>query len=698
MATQPIKFVFEGDTSDLEKALSQVSRKFEKTKKESKEVAKDVSIFGRKFDQQSEKIGKFMSVNAKAFGVIAAGLGTVVLGFAAVAKAADVALGVIQKVTDEALSMAEAGDEIAKAAKRVGTTAEELQVVRFALAEGGVAAEQADMAMLKLNLRLAQVAETGKGPAAEALKKLGLNARELQALPLDERMARVADAFADMESQGEKTAAAVALMEEGGLRLLSAFDGGGDAIRESAAAIREMGVISNQSAADSEALIDAIGRLQSDINSLRFDVLAPLIPVLTGVARGVTKIIDSLDRGEVSAFGEAMASSMITAVRAIASLGIAAEQALEALKPVMRVMIALVQFQAGEWVKAHENMEKALLQVFDPRSMSDISDRWHKWFDLIHGEILAAVAASKEGAKDIEDALGGLGRGRGDGGDGDLGPATPVADAAAAIEEELPGDAFELIVDVKIGQKRLTPEEWANLAIESFAPVGAAISEIASSLGDLFSQIASNISDSISASEEELQILDERIENARTVREKEALVRRKAAVKQEIEEQKKAAMAAFVAQKVAALSQAAIATALASITAFAQTGQPGAAIAAAIAGGISIAAIAAEPPPSLHVGGMVAQAAPDEINARLLRSEAVLSPQGVNAVGGEDGVRQLNRGGGVGQQIVSVLQVRSRTVDAMISDNLRTKQGPLVDALRAARPRALGRHNPFASS
>ena len=121
-------------------------------------------------------------------------------------------------------------------------------------------------------------------------------------------------------------------------------------------------------------------------------------------------------------------------------------------------------------------------------------------------------------------------------------------------------------------------------------------------------------------------------------------------------------------------------------------------ILAGVLGGIQIATIAAEPPPSFHSGGMVSTGAPDEITARLLRSEAVLSPQGVAAAGGEDGVRDLNRGSGGSQPVISVLQVRSRVVDAMISDNLRQKQGPLTDALRAARPRALGRHNPFASS
>jgi len=699
MATQPIKFVFEGDTSDLEKALSQVSRKFEQTKKESKELAKDVSIFGRKFDQQAEKIGKFMSVNAKAFGVIAAGLGTVVLGFAAVAKAADVALGVIQKVTQEAFAMAEAGDEVAKAAKRVGTTAEELQVVRFALAEGGVAAEMADMAMLKLNLRLAQVAETGKGPAAEALKKLGLNARELQHIPLDERMAKVADAFGDMESQGEKTAAAVSLMEEGGLKLLSAFDGGGDAIRESAAAIREMGVISNQSARDSEALIDAVGRLSADVSALRFDVLAPLIPVLTGVANGVTKIIDSFDRGEVRAFGQTMAEAMSTAVAAIAALGLTAEQTLEVLKPVMLAVVGVVQYQAGEVRKGHENMAKALRQVFDPSSMAEIKGRWHTWFETVNEEILAAVAASKEGAKEIEGALGALGRGRG--GDGGT-PTTPDGAAGGitlgagevSIEDDVIGGGVVSIVD--------DLQFMAEQAEEQLKKIDDTVGEVARNIADLFGSIGQNISESIRANEEEILRLHERFLSSRNGMEKVALQEEIRNLERKVAAEKEAAVAVFNMQKALGIAEAGIRTAVSVAAALAQPPGPPTTIPfgilAGVLGGAQIAAIAAEPPPSFHVGGMVAQAAPDEINARLLRSEAVLSPQGVRAAGGEDGVRQLNRGGGGGQQIVSVLQVRSRTVDAMISDNLRTKQGPLVDALRAARPRALGRHNPFASS
>ena len=697
MADKQIKFVFEGDTTDLEKALSSVSRGFEKTKKESKELAKDVSIFGRKFDQSADKIGKFMSVNAKAFGAIGVGVGVAIAGMVAVAKAAEVAIGVVKKITEETMAMAEAGDEVAKSAKRIGTSAEELQVVRFALAEGGVAAEQADMAMLKLNLRLAQVAETGKGPAAEALKKLGLNAKALQELPLDERMARLADAFDDLDSQGTKTAAAVSLMEEGGLRLLSAFEGGGDAIRASAEEIKSLGVISNESAAASEAQVDAIGQLHAALDGLKFQVLAPLIPVITGVANGLKKILSEMDDKEIAAFAKSVARSMDTAIQAFAGLGLAAEVTFLSMGPAIDALQTIMLLSVGDIKGAALNMKDAAVGAFNIKDEAAAAKkRWVGWSTVIRLEVAAAASAAEAGSNRIRKAFsggGGVGGGGGLSGPDAAGGGITLGGGVVSISDEVDFTGGVVSIEDDLDVMKEQAQEMAD----AFAPVGDAIDSIAGSLGDLFSQAASNIADSIAESQERIANLDDQIANATTARERKMLDGRKRLIEEEVKEQKKAALAMFVAQKVASLAQAAVATALAVITGFAQGGPP-LAIAAGIAGGIAIATIAAEPPPSFHSGGMVSTGAPDEITARLLRSEAVLSPQGVAAAGGEDGVRDLNRGSGGSQPIVSVLQVRSRVVDAMLSDNLRTKQGPLTDALRAARPRALGRHNPFASS
>lgn len=161
------------------------------------------------------------------------------------------------------------------------------------------------------------------------------------------------------------------------------------------------------------------------------------------------------------------------------------------------------------------------------------------------------------------------------------------------------------------------------------------------------------------------------------------------------EEEKRQALDAFYIAQAAALAQAAVSTALAVINAIANTPGPvwvqiAAGVAAGIAGGVAIAAIAAEQPPSFHSGGTLH----DEVTATLLESESVLSRTGTAAAGGEEGVRRLNRGDGMmGGPIVVVSKVNNRTTNVQVHEVLRTRSGPLWEALRASQSR-VGNHVP----
>lgn len=66
--------------------------------------------------------------------------------------------------------------------------------------------------------------------------------------------------------------------------------------------------------------------------------------------------------------------------------------------------------------------------------------------------------------------------------------------------------------------------------------------------------------------------------------------------------------------------------------------------------------IMAQQPPqsSFHMGGM----APDEMNARVLQGEAVLDRATVQRIGGEEGVQQLQQGGGMDTQVVVIQPFR----------------------------------------
>lgn len=115
---------------------------------------------------------------------------------------------------------------------------------------------------------------------------------------------------------------------------------------------------------------------------------------------------------------------------------------------------------------------------------------------------------------------------------------------------------------------------------------------------------------------------------------------------------KKAARDAFAVGKVVAMSSALVNTAIAVTNALATVPYPAAPIAAAaaaVSGGVQLAAIAAEKP-SFHRGGMVEEQARGEVSATLLPGESVLNRQATSALGA-GGVAALNNGGGGGGSV-----------------------------------------------
>ena len=115
-------------------------------------------------------------------------------------------------------------------------------------------------------------------------------------------------------------------------------------------------------------------------------------------------------------------------------------------------------------------------------------------------------------------------------------------------------------------------------------------------------------------------------------------------------QRKKIAMRAFRFEQAASLAQIAFNTAEAITKALAYPPiLRGAMIATIGATGMAQAAVVSgRQPPSMHTGGM----APDEMGARVLKGEAVLDRATVRAIGGEEGVKNLQQGNMQQQTIV----------------------------------------------
>lgn len=137
-----------------------------------------------------------------------------------------------------------------------------------------------------------------------------------------------------------------------------------------------------------------------------------------------------------------------------------------------------------------------------------------------------------------------------------------------------------------------------------------------------------------------------------------------------------AARKAFRAQQTAQISAATMAASVAVMQGYAQLGPVGGSIFAGAAAGLlaaQVAQIARQQPPVYDLGGMVPLPTQRSrhTTATLEAGEAVLTRQGVDAVGGPEGVAAANEGrGGSGAGPVSVaLTLRHRVLDALLVEH-----------------------------
>jgi hypothetical protein len=181
-------------------------------------------------------------------------------------------------------------DDIAKRARLLGV-AETSLVGLAAAAEdlAGVGGQQFDVAFTKLAQSIAEAAAEGKGPAHDAFKRLGLDAKELSGLKADEALLRIADAMQNVENHGERLDLAKAIGGRGGAELATMLAAGREEIERIADRAVELSQTEFINFDNIESANDSVGRLKmlwEGIVGVLASELAPLIEGITGDMTG----------------------------------------------------------------------------------------------------------------------------------------------------------------------------------------------------------------------------------------------------------------------------------------------------------------------------------------------------------------------------------------------------------------------------
>jgi hypothetical protein len=208
--------------------------------------------------------------------------GRSIAGLAKAAGAAGVLVaGALAAMTTQGLA---AVDAQTKLARSIDGSANSLRAVQIAAGYAGVSVGEANTAMQQLNRELERAKEEGS-PAADALKKLRLQANDLAGLDVDDRMALLADRI---NALGLSSGQASDILRDLGIRsrnMALLLIQGGDAIRSAREEVTAFGLELTKTQTDSiESANDAVARMGLVFEGLRNRLAVEVAPMLQTVA------------------------------------------------------------------------------------------------------------------------------------------------------------------------------------------------------------------------------------------------------------------------------------------------------------------------------------------------------------------------------------------------------------------------------
>ena len=255
--------------------------------------------------------GTFRKLN-QSLGLVRKALFNFKVGLTAVAGAAGI--GLLVKSSLQSI------DTLGKTAQKLGVTSQALQKLRYASNLAGVETRTVDMAVQRFTRRLSEAAN-GTGEAKDALKELGLNAKELAKQPLDKQMLKLADAFDNVQSSGDKVRLAFKLFDSEGVAFVNTLEGGSAALQQMFQDAEGLGFILSSSAIKGvEEANDAMMKLGTMFGGVRDQLVAALAPALRVIVDLMrNKLVKAIETaGGIKKFAKELAIGVINLVESIA--------------------------------------------------------------------------------------------------------------------------------------------------------------------------------------------------------------------------------------------------------------------------------------------------------------------------------------------------------------------------------------------
>ena len=267
-----------------------------------------------------------------------------------------------------------AAEKLDKLSIRLGVSTKALSEYKHVAEIGGVTFETLTMAWQRMTRRIAEAA-IGMGEAKGALKELGLNAEELNKLPLDEKFEIVADALAGLGSESDRVRLAMKLFDSEGVSLIQTMEGGAEGIREVRQQARDLGLTLDKTTTKAATkLVDEMTNVKAALQGIANSALPAILPLLTDLAIALQGGINALkDWGKelkflALVFVELFVISKITPL--IITMNVAMQTATFsarglglAMKGMLGGIPGLIAIAATAWVMFRDDTEEATKAV-----------------------------------------------------------------------------------------------------------------------------------------------------------------------------------------------------------------------------------------------------------------------------------------------------------------------------------------------
>lgn len=242
-------------------------------------------------------------------------------------------------------SAAEAADAAAKLSDKLGISTERLAAFDLAAADAGVSTQTLTKLFTDAQRRLGEAAG-GTGEAKDALEALGLNVRQLQQLAPDELFLRYADSLATVTNRSEQFAIAQDLFGRSAQEAYTLIAAGRGAIESAAATVDKLGLaISRVDASKIEEANDKLGLLSRTSKAFGTQLAAALAPFVSEFVDRITESGVAADqtRSKLDIFARAVFISFEIIANAARTFDLAVSGAFFAQAKAMESTFSLVR-------------------------------------------------------------------------------------------------------------------------------------------------------------------------------------------------------------------------------------------------------------------------------------------------------------------------------------------------------------------